>query len=93
MPRLCCIFHSYYLTVPVLSYCFAPNYFGKIQPPSVILSTSPCASSLHNKHSDKNNTIETISPDSSWIKTDNKVLIGIDEGSGDLILNAEDSVD
>ena len=46
MPRLCFIFHPYYLTLPVLSYCFAPKYFGKIQPPSVILSTSPCASSL-----------------------------------------------
>ncbi len=56
------IFHPYYLTLSVLSYCIALKYFGKIQPSSVILSTSPCASSLYNKRSNKNNTIETISP-------------------------------
>jgi len=61
MPHLFRIFHPYYLTLSVLSYCIALKYFGKIQPSSVILSTSPCASSLYNKCSNNNNTIKTIS--------------------------------
>ena len=46
----------------LLTYCIALKYFGEIQPSSVILSTSPCASSLYNKRSNNNNTIKTISP-------------------------------
>jgi len=46
MPHLFCIFHPQYLTLSVLSYCIDLKYFGKVQPSSVILSTSPCASSL-----------------------------------------------
>jgi len=62
MPHLFRVFHPYYLTLSVLSYCIALKFFGAIQPCSVILSTSPCASSLFNKRSNNNNTIESISP-------------------------------
>jgi len=61
MPHLFRIFHPYYLTLSVLSYCIALKYIAKIQPTSVI-STSPCASSLFNKRPNNNNTIKTISP-------------------------------
>ncbi len=44
MPHLVCIFHPYYLTLSVLSYCISLKYFGEIKISSVILSTSPCAS-------------------------------------------------
>jgi hypothetical protein len=47
MPRLYCIFHLYYPTVPILSYCFAPKYVGEIKTSSVILSTSPHSSSVY----------------------------------------------
>jgi len=38
------IFHPYYLTLSVLSYFICLKYFSEIKPSSVILSTSPCAS-------------------------------------------------
>jgi hypothetical protein len=47
MRRLYCIFHLYFLTVPILSYCFATKYFGEITTSSVILSTSPHSYSVY----------------------------------------------
>ncbi len=56
MPRLYCIFHLYYPTIRIRSYCFAPKYFGEIKTSSVILSTSPRSSSVYIIRS------ETITP-------------------------------